>query len=167
MLDHFFFFFKQKTAYEIRKGDWSSDVCSSDLELLLVDAEMQRAVSGVRHAVLAAGGTARDVRDEALEAAVDLALRIPDRAEQLRQRLHQLGLSLHDEQAVRHEAEVLRDRLEVLFQLGAVRSGERLQARRRFHFVFHQDRSLLFQSMRSSTVRSKREVAAAEAVTMA
>src|SRR5216117_4286742 len=27
------FFFKQKTAYEIRKGDWSSDVCSSDLEL--------------------------------------------------------------------------------------------------------------------------------------
>src|SRR5216117_322221 len=27
-----FFFFMQKTAYEIRKGDWSSDVCSSDLE---------------------------------------------------------------------------------------------------------------------------------------
>jgi len=27
----FFFFFKQKTAYEIVVGDWSSDVCSSDL----------------------------------------------------------------------------------------------------------------------------------------
>ena len=27
----FFFFFKQKTAYEIGTGDWSSDVCSSDL----------------------------------------------------------------------------------------------------------------------------------------
>src|SRR5213596_2920850 len=27
----FFFFFKQKTAYEIRPCDWSSDVCSSDL----------------------------------------------------------------------------------------------------------------------------------------
>ena len=26
------FFFKQKTAYEIGTGDWSSDVCSSDLE---------------------------------------------------------------------------------------------------------------------------------------
>src|SRR5213595_2752065 len=26
-----FFFFKQKTAYEITEGDWSSDVCSSDL----------------------------------------------------------------------------------------------------------------------------------------
>ena len=27
-----FFFFKQKTAYEIGTGDWSSDVCSSDLK---------------------------------------------------------------------------------------------------------------------------------------
>src|SRR3546814_10380879 len=32
MLCYFdFFFFKQKTAYEIRISDWSSDVCSSDL----------------------------------------------------------------------------------------------------------------------------------------
>src|SRR3546814_10366526 len=28
-----FFFFKQKTAYEMRISDWSSDVCSSDLVL--------------------------------------------------------------------------------------------------------------------------------------
>src|SRR3546814_1719822 len=28
----YFFFFKQKTAYEMRISDWSSDVCSSDLE---------------------------------------------------------------------------------------------------------------------------------------
>ena len=28
----FFFFFKQKTAYEIKECDWSSDVCSSDLD---------------------------------------------------------------------------------------------------------------------------------------
>src|SRR3546814_7589238 len=27
----FFFFFNQKTAYEMRISDWSSDVCSSDL----------------------------------------------------------------------------------------------------------------------------------------
>ena len=27
----FFFFFKQKTAYEIKECAWSSDVCSSDL----------------------------------------------------------------------------------------------------------------------------------------
>src|SRR3546814_2802572 len=32
MLDYMdFFFFKQKTAYEMRISDWSSDVCSSDL----------------------------------------------------------------------------------------------------------------------------------------
>src|SRR3546814_1793291 len=31
----FFFFFKQKTAYEMRISDWSSDVCSSDLLLRL------------------------------------------------------------------------------------------------------------------------------------
>src|SRR3546814_3917017 len=29
-----FFFFKQKTAYEMRISDWSSDVCSSDLILI-------------------------------------------------------------------------------------------------------------------------------------
>src|SRR3546814_2865530 len=29
----FFFFFKQKTAYEMRISDWSSDVCSSDLSV--------------------------------------------------------------------------------------------------------------------------------------
>src|SRR3546814_5477061 len=32
------FFFKQKTAYEMRISDWSSDVCSSDLSLIFADA---------------------------------------------------------------------------------------------------------------------------------
>src|SRR5881296_570595 len=32
-----FFFFKQKTAYEMLLCDWSSDVCSSDLVALAVD----------------------------------------------------------------------------------------------------------------------------------
>src|SRR3546814_1051877 len=32
-----FFFFKQKTAYEMRISDWSSDVCSSDLRRALRD----------------------------------------------------------------------------------------------------------------------------------
>src|SRR3546814_8976821 len=31
---YFVFFFKQKTAYEMRISDWSSDVCSSDLRSL-------------------------------------------------------------------------------------------------------------------------------------
>src|SRR3546814_2397564 len=33
-----FFFFKQKTAYEMRISDWSSDVCSSDLKSFSVIA---------------------------------------------------------------------------------------------------------------------------------
>src|SRR3546814_5111272 len=32
-----FLFFKQKTAYEMRISDWSSDVCSSDLKALVND----------------------------------------------------------------------------------------------------------------------------------
>src|SRR3546814_6648012 len=32
----YFFFFKQKTAYEMRISDWSSDVCSSDLAIELL-----------------------------------------------------------------------------------------------------------------------------------
>src|SRR3546814_18759306 len=36
-----FFFFKQKTAYEMRISDWSSDVCSSDLVLGLGHAVLQ------------------------------------------------------------------------------------------------------------------------------
>src|SRR3546814_16243541 len=42
-----FFFFKQKTAYEMRISDWSSDVCSSDL-LLLADVEVRDRGAGRR-----------------------------------------------------------------------------------------------------------------------
>src|SRR3546814_3691503 len=37
----FFFFFKQKTAYEMRISDWSSDVCSSDLDLFVAAAAVE------------------------------------------------------------------------------------------------------------------------------
>src|SRR3546814_2078136 len=40
-----FFFFKQKTAYEMRISDWSSDVCSSDLECFQ-QAASDRAAAG-------------------------------------------------------------------------------------------------------------------------
>src|SRR3546814_1213493 len=39
-----FFFFKQKTAYEMRISDWSSDVCSSDLSQRELDAARRRRV---------------------------------------------------------------------------------------------------------------------------
>src|SRR3546814_388924 len=35
LIVYLFFFFKQKTAYEVRISDWSSDVCSSDLLKLI------------------------------------------------------------------------------------------------------------------------------------
>src|SRR3546814_3202532 len=40
-----FFFFKQKTAYEMRISDWSSDVCSSDLQARARLQDRQRPVS--------------------------------------------------------------------------------------------------------------------------
>src|SRR3546814_5349634 len=52
----FFFFFKQKTAYEMRISDWSSDVCSSDLIGLDPDSggferlgHLAGVIVGVRH----------------------------------------------------------------------------------------------------------------------
>src|SRR3546814_15574535 len=52
----FIFFFKQKTAYEMRISDWSSDVCSSDLSRDEI-AEVAREYwdAGVRHIVALRG----------------------------------------------------------------------------------------------------------------
>ena len=47
----FFFFFKQKTAYEILTCDWSSDVCSSDLKVLLAYCTKLVYVLNVQHFV--------------------------------------------------------------------------------------------------------------------
>src|SRR3546814_5298300 len=41
-----FFFFKQKTAYEMRISDWSSDVCSSDLLDRVRHADLRRDLAG-------------------------------------------------------------------------------------------------------------------------
>src|SRR3546814_8707449 len=51
-----FFFFKQKTAYEMRISDWSSDVCSSDLsaEVLYFARAKRVAQQGQRLALFAA-----------------------------------------------------------------------------------------------------------------
>src|SRR3546814_8842106 len=40
-----FFFFKQKTAYEMRISDWSSDVCSSDLSITLTSDQVSQTVN--------------------------------------------------------------------------------------------------------------------------
>src|SRR3546814_16340521 len=64
----FFFFFKQKTAYEMRISDWSSDVCSSDLHepAASLDRRLEAADRGlalVQHLARRhrAGGDAEDV----------------------------------------------------------------------------------------------------------
>src|SRR3546814_5815838 len=44
----YIFFFKQKTAYEMRISDWSSDVCSSDLRDRRPDRRGARFHGGVR-----------------------------------------------------------------------------------------------------------------------
>src|SRR3546814_3189513 len=63
---YFFFFFKQKTAYEMRISDWSSDVCSSDLQLERADQTTR--LLDVKFAQLRSGatemGSATDVRSE-------------------------------------------------------------------------------------------------------
>src|SRR3546814_8396177 len=46
MLLFCFFFFKQKTAYEMRISDWSSDVCSSDLLALMAAQGLQFITTG-------------------------------------------------------------------------------------------------------------------------
>src|SRR3546814_10584057 len=54
-----FFFFKQKTAYEMRISDWSSDVCSSDLPpafLLELDCPDGKLLGFFRAKAGAAGG---------------------------------------------------------------------------------------------------------------
>src|SRR3546814_10578941 len=56
-----FFFFKQKTAYEMRISDWSSDVCSSDLSAGLLYADRDIAgntISASKYVYLGAYGAA-------------------------------------------------------------------------------------------------------------
>src|SRR3546814_7800994 len=67
----FVFFFKQKTAYEMRISDWSSDVCSSDLG----DAE---AALFERDVLCAAGARHADAVEQAADPALaDLVRQLP------------------------------------------------------------------------------------------
>src|SRR3546814_8576539 len=59
-----FFFFKQKTAYEMRISDWSSDVCSSDLVV-------QFTAVGGKHSADNAAATGQFVVNIATESMMD------------------------------------------------------------------------------------------------
>src|SRR3546814_7407963 len=58
-----FFFFKQKTAYEMRISDWSSDVCSSDLPGAGEGDLVHRALHPVHRVVQARLGREGEQRD--------------------------------------------------------------------------------------------------------
>src|SRR3546814_11670257 len=69
----FFFFFKQKTAYEMRISDWSSDVCSSDLSDEFPGYGHLFAASNVDYKDLATTraaifGIAKELRDQPVDA---------------------------------------------------------------------------------------------------
>src|SRR3546814_19655001 len=64
----FFFFFKQKTAYEMRISDWSSDVCSSDLRRLGPGHVRQDRGARPEHAIGIRGGAQMLGPEVALEA---------------------------------------------------------------------------------------------------
>src|SRR3546814_3996930 len=53
------FFFKQKTAYEMRISDWSSDVCSSDLELTQLETLSNHAKKQPSEALKMNGSSAK------------------------------------------------------------------------------------------------------------
>src|SRR3546814_5648406 len=61
----FFFLFKQKTAYEMRISDWSSDVCSSDLGLAgrAFHAPLIAAVAGLDLVAIASSRAEEIARD--------------------------------------------------------------------------------------------------------
>src|SRR3546814_9779216 len=73
----FVFFFKQKTAYEMRISDWSSDVCSSDLDQFRIECD-----GPVQHRD--GGGQVASVLQRRAE--IDHRFRIigPDRSEERR-----------------------------------------------------------------------------------
>src|SRR3546814_2108647 len=58
-----FFFFKQKTAYEMRISDWSSDVCSSDLAAVEPASGRAGMIGDVAAVVAEALGVLRDFDD--------------------------------------------------------------------------------------------------------
>src|SRR3546814_17369480 len=68
-----FFFFKQKTAYEMRISDWSSDVCSSDLAEIRLQSSLD-----VLHHFRIEGRKLRRRRRRNVEAAGTIALAVRD-----------------------------------------------------------------------------------------
>src|SRR3546814_2253830 len=103
-----FFFVKQKTAYEMRISDWSSDVCSSDLneaeEMIRTQATLLKEwlssaeahlvtnrieVEKLASAISAADSQAGQLAEQAGPKLIEALLRVKDTAEQAAERARQ------------------------------------------------------------------------------
>src|SRR3546814_3051818 len=79
----YFFFFKQKTAYELRISDGSSDVCSSDL-LEQAEAEAASAAAEARRASVAAGAARVTSDGRGVAVSSPISGRVTSRSEERR-----------------------------------------------------------------------------------
>src|SRR3546814_5162256 len=76
-MSSFFFFFKQQTAYEMRISDWSSGVCSSDLDTVRIPFRLICTTDeGVIESIIRATNRQTDVRDEQFFAMKDFAKKL-------------------------------------------------------------------------------------------
>src|SRR3546814_8826145 len=108
-----FFFFKQKTAYEMRISDWSSDVCSSDLLPSPAPAPLIKAdAASYRHAPRVASEATRPAQREATELVRHL---VPQRFDSARPSGWAVQLGAYDSLAIAKEKwGVLKKRNDVL-----------------------------------------------------
>src|SRR3546814_4075289 len=96
-----FFFFKQKTAYEMRISDWSSDVCSSDLP-------------AGRSALMMGGESGRDPNEE------------DSRLESLKERLRQADQDEGDQFGQQFDARLAQGDEAIGRQIGRASCRERV-----------------------------------------
>src|SRR3546814_8752395 len=78
-----FFFFKQKTAYEMRISDWSSDVCSSDL------TKLKERVAALQMSVDATVGS---IKEQLLSQQKEVASQLSESSEETNKRLNSLKI---------------------------------------------------------------------------
>src|SRR3546814_16705461 len=94
-----FFFFKQKTAYEMRISDWSSDVCSSDLPQRLVRLQLiapvllrtQLGIAGIAVVVVQKGARQEVVEVELFDLSLDFQRQVEARRRRPGERQRPLG----------------------------------------------------------------------------
>src|SRR3546814_2777526 len=108
------FFFKQKTAYELRISDWSSDVCSSDLDARAGDGEIAGDVLEARHAAQLglddAGPFVQLVEVDVLQGVLVRRLRQPRPDPDRRRVLHEGAYPGHDRELL---AQLLNDLFDI------------------------------------------------------